>query len=151
MAMTTPAAQPLLPTGLLIDPAETARMLRTSRARLAELTLAGELTRYEGGYARDEVERIVAERTPPGGWTSVGFTPPEGRLGRMLDRVVWLLHDWGGAATMLDLQVALLSNRPAVEDLVHRLRDIGYVEKRGRQWHLADIAWEYTRRHDPPI
>ena len=150
--MTSMATQEALPTGLTITTAEAARLLRVSRARLAEFIFSSQLKPVNSGQLlRDEVLALAEARTPPGGYRARSIRLPEGRLDRVPDKVVWLLHDWGGGGTNLDLQVALLMSGPALISALNKLRDAGLVERRADGWHLTAAGWDYTRRFEPPV
>lgn len=149
--MTTLAQEVLLP-GLRITEAQAARMLMVSRGRLAEFILGGRLQRVDPGglLLQHEVQALLDERTPPGGFSDrTRF--PQGRLDRVQDKIVWLLHDWGGAGTNLELRVALTLTGAPVTRALTLLRDRGFVSRRRDGWQLTSAGWEYTRRFEPPV
>lgn len=148
--MTTLAQEVLLP-ALRVTEAQAARMLMVSRGRLAEFVLSGRLQRVEAGLLlQEEVQALLEERTPPGGFSDrIRF--PQGRLDRVQDKIVWLLHDWGGAGKNLELRVALTLTGGPVTRALNLLRDRGFVSRSRDGWQLTAAGWEYTRRYEPPV
>lgn len=152
--MTAPT-QEVVPGQGYVGEAEATYLLRTSRARLAELVLERRLTPVGDSpprvFSRNEVDALAAAWAPPGGWHTSRIRPPEGRLPRVEDKTVWLLHDWGGSGRGVDIQIALTQTAHAASKVCNRLREGGYVQWRGRRWCLTAKGWSYTRQHDPPV
>lgn len=129
--------------------AQTARFLKISRGRLAELTLDGSLERGpDGTYCFAQVEAFA--HTMP--------TKVENRLPRMQDKLLRLLGEWGGEASVQELRAGAAIVISSALEHMDKLVEIGVVkcttpERRSRIpvfYAMTDAGWKYVQEVPPP-
>lgn len=125
-----------------------AMRLRVSKARLCELVLADNVSLLRQGptpatwfMSAADVERLQAAATPP--------AIPEQLAGLRpgwLD-VFRLLADWGGTATMRELEAGTGADFTAVWRALKALGGRGLAAgNRGEPWHLTDLGVDVAER-----
>lgn len=145
------AAQDTLLTEHWVRFPDAARQLRTSRAALSELVLRGRIRHRRVGeelFVRlEDVERVRALRPR----SNTSAPPPKPALSYALDRILRLLHDWGGLGTAPDLVTAVRGDRRPVYRQLANLCEMGHLERRGSTWHLTESGWAYAMETEPPV
>jgi hypothetical protein len=125
-----------------------AMQLRITKARLCELVLARNVSVLRQGSSprawfltADDVERLAEAATPPPLPDELADLRPGA-----LD-VFQLLADWGGTATMRQLEAGTGSSFTSVWRNLHALRALGLAEgERNAPWHLTDRGREVAER-----
>jgi hypothetical protein len=122
--------------------------LRVSKARLCELVLAGNVSLLRQGLASSswfmsvgDLERLKAAAAPP-------VMPEEldGLRPGWLD-VFRLLADWGGTATMRELEAGTGADFTVVWRALKALGGRGLAAgNRGEPWHLTDLGVDVAER-----
>lgn len=98
---------------------QAARFLQVSRGRLAELILDGQLVLTEDRQiSMVALEHIGAKNAPE-----------PGRLPRLQDQMLWLLHDWTYGST-IDVAAACSMGMRAASATLQVLRESGYAASR---------------------
>jgi hypothetical protein len=125
-----------------------AMRLRVSKARLCELVLVGNVSLFRQGptpaewfMSASDVERLKTAATPPGIPEQLDGLRPG-----WLD-VFRLLADWGGTATMRELEAGTGADFTAVWRALKALGGRGLAAgKRGEPWHLTDLGADVAER-----
>jgi uncharacterized membrane protein len=125
-----------------------AMQLKITKARLCELVLARNVSVLRQGASpmswyltAADVERLVADATPPPLPAELADLRPGA-----LD-VFQLLADWGGTATMRQLEAGTGASFTSVWRNLHALRQRGLAEgERNAPWRLTDAGREVAER-----
>ncbi len=146
------SVQPELDENRLVSFHEAARRLRLSRGQLADAVLWHGIPTERAGdlaiWARD-VERLadfLAVDSQPARRSSP--LPPA------LNRLVWLLADWGGSARQFEIAQAIGTPTPAVSTQLKELRLRGYVSSvggLGALHELTALGREHVSKERRPV